>query len=122
MDTAHIRHNNFMLLYRKFIEDNSHLPQRGMLKLFAERLDLSDRYLSHLKNNRKNIGSNVARHIEQKLKLPHGWLDNLHTEKQSPTDAAEAQFVNTALALYRANPVEAQAMMLEFLQRRLSKT
>jgi hypothetical protein len=44
MDTAQIRHNNFMLLYRRFLNENSHLPQRGMLKLFAERLALSDRY------------------------------------------------------------------------------
>lgn len=126
MDTAQIRHNNFMQLFRKFREAHSDLPDRGMLKLFAEKLELSDRYISHLKNNRKNIGANTARHIERRLKLPHGWLDNIHDRQSGqPTEQtaneAERQFVDTALAIYRANPVEAQRMMLEFLQAKLKR-
>jgi transcriptional regulator with XRE-family HTH domain len=119
MDTAQIRHQNFLELFRQFRDQNSHLPQRGMLKLFAERLDLSDRYLSHIKTGRKNIGANVARQIETRLKLTHGWLDNVHKPTSEPSSSAEENFLHTALSLYRSNPVEAQAMMLEFLQRRL---
>lgn len=119
MDTAQIRHQNFLELFRQFRDQHSELPQRGMLKLFAERIDLSDRYLSHIKTGRKNIGANVARHIEAKLKLPHGWLDNVHKPTSEPSNTAEESFLGTALALYRSNPVDAQAMMLEFLQRRL---
>jgi hypothetical protein len=122
MDTAQIRHQNFLALFKAFRDQHSNLPDRGMLKLFAEKLELSDRYLSHIKNNRKNIGANIARKIEQRLKLPHGWMDNLHSNTVRPDGSAESQFVQTALSLYRENPVEAQAMMLEFLQKRLTPT
>lgn len=118
MDTSEIRHQNFMALFKMFQDQHSELPTRGMLKLFAERLELSDRYLSHIKNNRKNIGAAIARQIEKRLKLPHGWMDNTHTHTE-PSNELERNFMETALALYRSAPSEARAMMLEFLKRRL---
>lgn len=122
MDTAQIRQHNFQTLFRRFREQNAHLPDRGMLKLFAEKLELSDRYLSHLKCGRKNIGANIARHIEKRLKLPHGWMDNDHensVQQQQPTDELERNFMETALAIYRSSPTEARSMMLDFLKHRL---
>lgn len=92
-----------------------------MLKLFAEHLELSDRYLSHIKNNRKNIGAAIARQIEKRMRLPHGWMDVPHDAPNvgTPSDELERNFLETALALYRSAPAEARAMMLEFLKRRL---
>lgn len=121
MDTAQIRQHNFQTLFRRFKEQNAHLPDRGMLKLFAEKLELSDRYLSHLNCGRKNIGANIARHIEKRLKLPHGWMDNDHDRQPvgEPADELERNFVETALAIYRSSPAEARSMMLDFLKHRL---
>lgn len=124
MDTAQIRHGNFMALFRKFREDHGHLPDRGMLKLFAEKLELSDRYLSHIKNDRKNIGAAIARQIEKRLRLPHGYMDVPHEPANTntqPVDELERNFMETALALYRSAPAEARAMMMEFLKRRLGE-
>ena len=61
---------------------NSPEPNFDMAKekpVFAKKLELSDRYLSHVKNGRKNIGAAIARQIEKRLRLPHGWMDNPHT-------------------------------------------
>jgi hypothetical protein len=119
MDSAQIRHKNFQKLFNDFINEHSGLPQRGMLKLFADRLNLSDRYLSHIKCNRKNIGNNVARMIEERLKLPHGWMDREHDKLNMPIDEKEKLFVETALSLFRAQPDEAREMMIDLLRQRL---
>jgi hypothetical protein len=118
MDSKEIRHANFIALFNQFKRENAHLPDRGMLKLFAQKLELSDRFLSHVKCRRKVIGDQVARHIEDKLQLRHGWLDQQH-ENVSPAEEAEKVFLDTALTLYRAMPDEAQKLMMELLKSRL---
>jgi hypothetical protein len=119
MDATEIRFKNFSTLFRQFREENSHLPNRGMLKLFAERVELSDRYLSHVKHKRKNIGAAIARQIEKRLKLPHGWMDNPH-DKIDASNEQEREFLETALALFRTAPQDAQAAMIDILRRRLT--
>ncbi|MGR5061999.1 S24 family peptidase [Photobacterium sp. DNB22_13_2] len=49
---------------------------------FANAIDRSATQVSRLvgKNPTKSIGSRMARHIEQALQLPEGWLDTVHTE------------------------------------------
>ncbi len=120
MDTSEIRHRNFMALFKRFKEQRSELPNRGMLKLFSEKIELSDRYLSHIKNNRKNIGAATARQIEKRLKLPHGYMDVPH-DSADPTNELERNFIDTALALYRSSPADARALMVELLRKRLGK-
>jgi hypothetical protein len=122
MDSAQIRHKNFKKLFAGFIDQHPHLPQRGMLKLFAERLELSDRYLSHIKCGRKNIGNHVARAIEERLDLPHGWMDREHDTLRMPTDEKEKLFIETALTLFRAQPNEAREMMIDLLRQQLQAT
>lgn len=119
MDSTQIRHKNFKKLFDDFIDQNPSLPRRGMLKLFAQKLNLSDRYLSHIKCNRKNIGNTVARAIEEQLRLPRGWMDRDHDSLNLPIDDKEKLFVETALILFRAQPNEARDMMLELLRQRL---
>lgn len=119
MDSAQIRHKNFRKLFDDFVRQHPELPQRGMLKLFAQRLDLSDRYLSHIKCNRKNIGHNVARTIEERLQLPRGWMDREHDAFKMPVDEKEKLFVETALTLFRAQPENARELMLDLLRQRL---
>lgn len=119
MNSAQIRHKNFQKLFSQFIKQHADLPQRGMLKLFAQRLTLSERYLSHIKCNRKNIGNNVARVIEEQLKLPHGWMDREHDVFPMLVDDKERLFVETALTLFRAQPEAAREMMINLLRQRL---
>jgi hypothetical protein len=119
MDSAQIRHNNFQRLFNDFIQQRPHLPRRGMLKLFAEHLNLSDRYLSHIKCNRKNIGNNVARNIEERLGLPRGWMDREHDLAKTPADENEKLFIDMALALFRSQQAEARELMLTLLRQRL---
>lgn len=130
VDNAQIRHRNFMAMFQRFKDANPDLPERGMLKLFAERIGFSDRYLSHIKCNRKNIGSNVARTIESALALPHGWMDREHergnealTDVVSPDaahkDEAERMFLETAKTLYRADPEGTHRALMELLRKRL---
>lgn len=119
MDSAQIRHTNFMRLFSDFINDHPHAPRRGMLKLFAQKLELSERYLSHIKCQRKNIGHQMARCIEQKLNLPHGWLDQEHAPHSVPADDHEKLFIETALTLFRSRPQEAREIMMDLLRERL---
>ncbi|MDF3035113.1 MAG: hypothetical protein K0S28_387 [Paucimonas sp.] len=120
MDSSEIRHRNFLALYHRFCEANPHLPKRGMLKLFAERMGLSDRYLSHVKCARKKIGGKVARNIEMALGLQHGWMDRVHADEQAaPADAAERLFLETARTLYRSDPERARQALLELLRTQL---
>lgn len=119
MNSAQIRHKNFQKLFAEFIDRHADQPRRGMLKLFAQRLNLSERYLSHIKCNRKNIGNNVARAIEEQLKLPHGWMDREHGTFTMPVDDKEKLFVETALALFRVQPDAAREMMIDLLRQRL---
>ena len=121
MDSAQIRHHNFMKLFNDFIHDHPGESQRGMLKMFAVRLELSDRYLSHIKCGRKNIGSTVARTIEERLELPRGWMDRQHGPGpvEPSSDPKEKLFIETALILYRTQPLEARDLMLNLLRERL---
>jgi hypothetical protein len=119
MNSAQIRHKNFKKLFNDFINRHPDAPQRGMLKLFAQHLELSERYLSHIKCNRKNIGNAVARTIEERLKLPHGWMDREHDVLTLPSDDKEKLFVELALILFRAQPNEARDIMIELFRQRL---
>ncbi len=122
LDSAQIRHRNFMKLFNDFIGSHAEQPRRGMLKLFAERLELSERYLSHIKCDRKNIGANVARAIEQRLNLTHGWMDREHDLYTMPINDREKLFVATALTLFRAHPNDARDALMHVFQQRLLET
>jgi hypothetical protein len=122
IDSAHIRHQNFLNLYQRFRDANPELPERGMLKMFAEHMGLSDRYLSHIKCNRKNIGNNVARTIEEALGLQYGWMDREHTKHSNlvaDVNDAEKMFLETAKTLYRSDPEGTHRALMELLQKRL---
>jgi hypothetical protein len=123
MNSSQIRHKNFHTLFQDFIARHPELPRRGMLKLFAEHLELSDRYLSHIKCQRKNIGHKLARAIETRLELPHGWLDREHdSAARMPVDDTEKLFIETALLLFRSRPAHARELMLQLLREQLQAT
>jgi hypothetical protein len=62
----------------------------------------------------------VARAIEERLKLPHGWMDREHDAfNNMAIDDNEKLFVETALTLFRAQPNEAREMMIDLFRQRL---
>jgi len=115
MDAHQNRMANFLALFKEFRDANADLPNRGMLKMFAQRLDLSDRYLSHVKCGRKQIGAAVARQIELKTGKPHGWMDQQHGEG-SPATPDEAMMVEQILALYRGAPGTTKRLIAEAIK------
>lgn len=120
MNSSQIRHQNFHTLFENFIARYPDQPRRGMLKQFAQQLGLSDRYLSHIKCQRKNIGSSMARAIETALGLPQGWMDREHdASRPPPADDREKLFIETALMLFRAQPDHARELMLNMLRQQL---
>ena len=112
MEAAEIRNQNFQHLFAQFKMEHADLPERGMLKLFAEHLDMSSAYLSHLKTARKPIGTTTARNIEEKLKLPRGYMDTIQTSRPMSASAEEKAFIQSCLTMYRQNPLKAQSVIL----------
>lgn len=95
------RQKNFLWLFEQFKEETrKQWPDQadyGMLKMFAERLGMSQLYVSQIKNggpkeeggNGRVIGTKLANKIEQALGLPDGWMDTRH-------DAEPARKLQTA--------------------------
>jgi hypothetical protein len=138
MDITEIRYTNFKQLFEKFKEetrrDDPGAPEKGMLKLFGDRLGIRQAYMSHLNTKYKGIGPTTARQIEQALGLSHGWMDQQHNKKRTPepapvshaesapvdeapatSDAEELEFLETAIKLYRTDPIAAQGALLRVM-------
>lgn len=121
MNVSEIRHGNFMTLFNEFRARHAHLPDRGMLKLYAKELDISDRYLSHVKCARKAIGHATARQIEEKSGKQNGWLDAVHSENE-PRSLNEKAIIDTFITLLRSDPGAGAAFMNDLLKTRLGRT
>lgn len=73
-----IRHANLLAL----------IEAAGGVGPFSERVERSYSQISQLKNRSRHsttgqpreIGDDIARHIEAKLQLPEGWMDHPHAE------------------------------------------
>jgi hypothetical protein len=138
MDINQIRFANYKYLFEQFKEmtrrDDPGAPEKGMMKLFGERVGVREAYMSHINTGYKNIGPKTARQFEEALKLPSGWMDQQHDKKRqqaepvrqsastdsdeqvtNPADAEELQFLQTAIEFYRNDPVRAQAALLQAL-------
>jgi hypothetical protein len=133
MDITEIRYRNFKHPFEQFKEvvrrDDPGAPEKGMLKLFGERVGVREAYMSHINTKYKGIGRTTARKIEQAFKLSEGWMDREHEKKEraeqaqpahvaaeptpEPTDADELVFLETAIELYRKDPIRAQTALLK---------
>lgn len=120
-----IRYRNFMALFSQFRAAHAHLPDRGMVRLFAEQIGVSDRYTSHIKCARKAIGNEIARHIEGRLKLTEGWMDHDHDASKMPPavkgEISEEAFVEFARAWYRTAPAQARRRLMAMIRESLEK-
>lgn len=65
----------------------------------AEKWEMAPAHLSQVLSNKtaKNLGEDVARRVEQKEGLPHGWLDTLQGEQptERPVVASEKEAVES---------------------------
>lgn len=98
--------------------------------MFGDRVGVREAYMSHINTKYKGIGRTTARKIEQAFKLSEGWMDQQHERKAraeqqaqpehvapeptpEPTDADELVFLETAIELYRKDPIRAQTALLK---------
>ncbi len=120
MDAAQNRLDNFAKLLNDFREANMHLPNRGMLKLFAEKVEVSDKYLSHVQCGRRSMGSATARQIEARCGKPQGWMDAHHSD-MDPQNGEERYLVEQVLTLYRHSPETVKKLILNAIKNLLDK-
>lgn len=79
MDVKQTRDRNFNTLL-KLYKNN---------RVFADTVGLASGHVSQIKTRVRNVGDEVARRIEQKLRLPHGWMDQSHDTEDPPVVADE---------------------------------
>lgn len=77
-------------------------------KVFAERTGMSYAHLNQVLEKHRNIGPTVARRIEKKLHLEHGWMDRLQKgpsataeEPTGPYDLVSRAEAETAMVKFR---------------------
>ena len=75
-------------------------PPKGLEQAFAATVQISPSMWSQIKASRP-IGDKLARQIESASGKPSGWLDELR--KDAAPTAAEAAFLELALAAWRAS-------------------
>ena len=51
---------------------------------FCRKIGIQPGQLSQIKDRRKNIGHEIASKIEKAFRLPHGWMDERHSEINYP--------------------------------------
>lgn len=115
-----VRARNFLFLFEQFKEERRRMwpdePDRGMLKRFAERLELNNVYLSNLKSGAKVLGVKTARHIESKMGLPEGWMDTDHSRDEATMSDDDMAFQDSVMAVYRQAPEASRALLLRMFQ------
>ncbi len=73
MDNKEIRRANLLLL----------IAEAGSAAALAHRAGIDETYLRNIKNAVREMGDELARRIEEKLEMPHGWMD---TQQDRATD------------------------------------
>ncbi len=124
-DAKELRNENFRTVFEMFKEqtlrDDPSALQQGMLRKFALFLGTNEAFMSHLKTGHKNVGAVAARNIEQKMKLPHGWMDQDHTPKAGtiePANKSEAKYMELALNMFKEDPVGAMGALMTYMSER----
>ena len=79
MDSFDIRRENLMELAKQYKRQN----------IFCEMIEMNPSYMSQIKSRRKNVGDQIARMVEKKLGLPHGYMDLPQNEVASVNPTAE---------------------------------
>jgi plasmid maintenance system antidote protein VapI len=109
-----VRMRNFREVFGRFRcrADEQELPDHGSQTRFAAFVGTSAAYVSHLVNERKDVGAQLARKIETAFHLPRGWMDNDNPEGLSAQHERDA--IAAFRALYRVNPLGVMAELLRY--------
>jgi hypothetical protein len=103
-NTTITRRQNALALFQEFAERAmaAGAPPKGLEQSFAVSLQISPSMWSQIKAARP-IGDKLARQMESLCRKPVGWMDvTLAVAVPSGPSAAEAAFLDLALAVYRA--------------------
>lgn len=105
------RRRNLLLLLHQFTEQQvaRGVPAKGIVRAFADQINVSAVTLSQLKSDR-NVSDKVARQIEALSGKEAFWMDVPH-EDQVATPAEEA-FIALARAAWRATDAKGRRAML----------
>lgn len=117
MESIHeVRMRKYMELQREFADrpDEKHEPERGRLQRFGAFVGISDRYLSHVNNGRKNIGDDTARKVELAFGKPRFWMD---TGDAGVADTGEEIITGMAIRAWRKDPIATHAALMEIIAR-----
>lgn len=108
-----IRRRNLLLQLNLFMHHALDAGQEtGAVTDFAEKIGVHKSLLSKLKGegqSSRDVSDALARQIESALGLPKGWMDEEHPE--APPTAAEASFVELALAVYRSTDAKGRTAL-----------
>jgi hypothetical protein len=119
MDVRDIRRNNLLLLLAEY-------PEFGSISAFAQDVGAAPNHLSQILSEKIKItmGNTMARRIEEKKGLPHGWMDAPHDDSDplSNLDDETRDYLETALLIYKASPIRARAIIKEFLREQIKKS
>lgn len=109
------RRQNALALFQEYAEKALAQGQapKGLEQAFAASLQISPSMWSQIKSSRP-IGDKLARQIEAMTARPAGWLDEERTVAQP--SAAEASFVELALAAYRSTGAAGRRALREHLR------
>lgn len=92
MDSFDIRRENLMELAKQYKRQN----------LFCEMIEMNPSYMSQIKSRRKNVGDQIARMVEKKLGLPHGYMDLLKTKSLQLTRQRSPRLIHSHSRVYRS--------------------
>lgn len=109
------RRQNALALFQDYAEKAlaSGQSPKGLEQSFAATLQISPSMWSQIKSSRP-IGDKLARQIEAMAGRPAGWLDEARASAQP--SAAEAAFVELALAAYRSTNAAGRKALREQLR------
>lgn len=109
------RRQNALALFQDYAEKAlaSGTSPKGLEQSFAATLQISPSMWSQIKSSRP-IGDKLARQIESACGKPSGWLDELR--KDAAPSAAEAAFLELALAAWRSTNSAGRKTLREHLK------
>jgi hypothetical protein len=114
-----VRRRNLKFLLEQFKDEvrsqYPEHPERGMMKMFAERLGISVINFRQIMSGHKLAGPNLRDRVEEALKLPSGWLDTDHSAEFMAKDDAAKKFNETVMALYAQYPEASRDTLLEVM-------
>ncbi len=121
-DISTVRQANFQRLFKDFKDwywkQWPDEPEHGMLKLFAEKIGVSEAYASHLNCARKHIGDKLARQIEKAMGADQNWMDFPHSAINRSESKSE-KILSMIKELYEESAEDGKELIIKIIQTQL---